>query len=110
MTTIRDGDWVLFSFDPRTGRSVWRLEHDGKVTYRTDYPVSEIVKQNAEARHNSAGNRFGDYTKVASIPLNVLWDDKTGLIKAFDQHDREYLSRWLNDSENRAFRTFEGKV
>jgi len=43
---------------------------------------------------------------VASIPLNVYYDLKQkGIID-----DAKAFKRWLNDSENRFFRTKPGKV
>lgn len=107
---ITDGDWTLLKWDPVTGKSTWRMERDGEVTIRTDQPVDDLIRENAAVRNASAGNRFGDFVKVASIPMAVLWDEKTGLINAFNQNDNRYVSKWLNDSDNRAWRTFEGNV
>ena len=107
---IKDGDWELVTWDPVTRKSTWKLEQDGKITFRTDQPVDQLIADNTAVRNASAGNAFGDYTKVASIPLNVLWDDNIGLMKAHNQGDDKYVSRWLNDSDNRAWRTFEGNV
>lgn len=105
---IRDGDWTLFDYDIKTGRQVWALHHDdGRITFRTDYPVEATMDINA-AQRNLAGNGWkGDYHQIASIPLNVYYDQ---LADAAREGDDKFISRWLNDSDNRAWRTKEGRV
>jgi hypothetical protein len=106
---VKDGDgFELFDFDPATGRSVWRYFDGEKTVFRTDYPVDSLVKQNAESRAHFAGQRHGDWSRVASVPLNVAYD--SGLVEAIDQNDEKFVSRYLNDSDNRAWRTKEGSV
>lgn len=103
--------FTLVSHDPHTGKSVWRREEiDGGVTYRTDEPVDSLIDQNTAVRNASAGNRMGDWVKIASIPSNVLWNPETGLMDAFKQNDERWLAKWLNDGDNRAWRTFGGTV
>lgn len=105
---IRDGDWTLFDYDIATGRQVWSLHHDdGRVTFRTDYPVQATVDINTAQRNMARNDWAGDYHQVASIPLNIYWDQ---LAEASRQGDEKYLSRWLNDSDNRAWRTKNGNV
>lgn len=105
---IRDGDWVLFDYNVKTGRQTWSLTHgDGSVTYRTDYPAEPTVDANTAMRNMLDPGWKGDYHKVASIPLNVYWDQ---LAEANAQGDDRYISKWLNDSDNQAWRTKEGTV
>lgn len=105
---IRDGDWSLWDYDFQTGRSVWKLTNaDGSITFRTDYPVTSIIENNKSDLLDSAGQRWGEGRRVASIPLNIFHEQ---LAAAQDQQDDKFMSRWLNDSDNRAFRTFEGRV
>jgi len=105
---IRDGDWVLFSHDPKLGRTVWALENpDGSTTYRTDYMVQHTVDINQAQRNIAAQGWKGDYHHVASIPLNVYYDQ---LAEAAKQKDDKYLSKWLNDGDNRAWRTKDGMI
>ena len=107
---IRDGDWRLFDYDFRSGRSVWMLEDGNKTIFRTDYPMQATLSENAALR-NEAGKAWkGDWHRIASIPLNIAFDEDLGLMKAHEQGDTKYLSRWLNDSDNRAFRVKEGNV
>lgn len=105
--TIRDGDWELFDYDFRTGRSVWRFFDGAATHFRTDYPVDDILRDNRADFNESNGARFGDGRRVASIPLNIFYEQ---LHEAHCQDDEAFVSRWLNDPDNRAFRTFEGTV
>ncbi|BDU31871.1 hypothetical protein TUMSATVNIG1_24800 [Vibrio nigripulchritudo] len=105
--TIQEGTWTLVDHDPMTGRMVWRTEQDGMTHFRTDYPVDAVIDDNERAFNESLHQRFGDGQRIASIPLNVYFDQ---LHEAHLQGDKQYLSQWLNDPNNRAFRTFKGKV
>jgi hypothetical protein len=105
--TIRDGDWELVNYDQITGRSVWHWFDGEKLHQRTDYPVDQIVKDNTTARNELAGRNWGEGQRVASIPLNIFFDQ---LNDAQAQGDNKFISKWLNDGDNAAFRTFEGRV
>ena len=105
---IRDGDWELFSYDQQTGRQVWEIRNpDGSTTHRTDYPVQPTVDINQAQRNLGQSNWKGDYHQIASIPLNVFYDQ---LGQASREGDDKHISKWLNDSDNRAWRTKEGTV
>lgn len=104
---IKDGDWELFSHDPKLGRTVWRY-FDGKgLHFRTDYQVDRTLELNKQAFNESQGARWNEGRRVASIPLNIYYDQ---LEEAQSQNDEKYLSKWLNNGDNRRFRTFEGDV
>lgn len=108
--TIKDGDWTLDKYDYVTGRSRWyKFETDGSVTYRTDTPVQDTLDMNAFLRNSTAGNAMGDYVQTASIPMAHLFHEGKDLLRSFNESDDKYISRWLNDSDNRKFRTFEGR-
>lgn len=104
---IRDGQWALVEHDLFTGRSIWSYFDGQRTVYRIDYPVAETLKRNAEARNAATGQRWGDGQRIASIPANVFHDQ---LGEANRQNDDRYIAKWLNDSDNAAFRTFEGKI
>lgn len=105
---IRDGDWRLFDYDPKLRRQVWvRDNGDGTQTWRTDYEVDPTIEMNAALRNSLSPGWKGDWHKVASIPLNVFHDQ---LAEASRQGDDRYLSKWLNDSDNSAWRSKEGRV
>lgn len=106
--TIRDGDFTLFSHDPHLKRTVWARENgDGTTTYRTDYEVDPTVEINTAQRNMAENGWRGDYHHIASVPLNLFWDK---IAEASRQGDDRFISKWLNDSDNRAWRTKSGRV
>ncbi|AYD02199.1 hypothetical protein [Neorhizobium sp. NCHU2750] len=105
---IRDGDWELFDYDYATGRSVWRYFDGQQTIFRTDYPVHHLVEQNLLERQETPAGWKGDWHKIGSVPLNMAYD--SGLVDAITQQDDKFVSRFLNDSDNRAWRTKEGRV
>ena len=109
MTEIYDGQWRLIEFDPATGRSIWMImEDDGGMHFEVRYPADATIEANKEARASSAGKPFGEWARVASIPLNFF--HASGLAEAMAQGDDRFVSKVLNDADNRAWRTKEGKV
>lgn len=107
---IRDGDWALHEYDPATGRTVWALFDGEKVVFRVDTPVAASIEENALARNTASSGWGGDYHRIASVPMQLLYDDNLGLNKAIQGGDDKFLSRWLNNSDNRAWRTKDGTV
>ena len=105
-----DATWMLFDDDPEIQRKVWiAWDKNGlMVAAHVEQEVDSILEANVEAEKETHGKRFGDYNRIASIPL-TMWE-KTGLGDAVDAGDRKYLSKVLNDSDNRKFRTSRGKV
>jgi hypothetical protein len=101
---------VLFEHDPEIGRTVW-LVFDDKGNMKgahVEQEVDAILEANKMWADISAGTRFGDYNRIASVPLTFL--EKTGLGDAIDNGDRRYLSKVLNDGDNAKFRTSRGRV
>lgn len=108
MGRICDGDWELFDHDFRLKRTVWmRRNADGTTTMRTDYAVDDTLEANRDMRNVASAGWKGDWHKVASIPLNVFHDQ---LAEASRQDDSKFIDRWLNDANNRAYRTKDGKL
>ena len=105
---IRDGEWTLVDSDLKLKRFVWaRQNPDGTTTYRTDYHADDTVEANRDMRNAASKGWQGDWHKVASIPLNVFHDR---LAEASRQGDDAYISRFLNDSDNRAWRSKDGRI
>ena len=105
---IRDGDWTLVDGDVKMGRYVWAMTNpDGSTTYRTDYTVDPTVEANTAARNMADSGWKGDWHKVASIPMPIYYDK---LHEAVTQDDMRFVDRFLNDSDNRAWRTKGGRV
>ncbi|RUW04045.1 MAG: hypothetical protein E5X94_00630 [Mesorhizobium sp.] len=101
---------VFFDHDPEIGRTVWLIFDDqGNLKgAHVEQEIDAILDANAEAEKASHGVRFGDYQRVASVPLTFF--EKTGLGDAIDGGDKRYLSKVLNDSDNSRFRTSRGRV
>lgn len=101
---------VFFDYDPEIGRTVWLVFDDqGRMKgAHVEQEVDAILEANAEAEKATHGVRFGDYNRVASVPLTFL--ERSGLDQAIDARDQRYISKVLNDSDNRKFRTSRGSV
>ncbi len=80
---------------------------DDKFTIATSQDVSSIVKANKVARNEiDRHHKHGEWSKVASIPLSVYYDlERRGILK-----DQKALKKWLNDSDNQAFRTRDARL
>jgi len=103
-----DEGFELVDWDAATGKSVWAKREGDSITYRSDYPVDSILSLNAEQRAIAERGWRGDLHHIASVPVATAWD--SGLVEAFGDADDKFMSRWLNDADNRAFRTKEGVV
>ncbi len=99
--------WKLHERDNETGRSVWINRDGDNLHWRITYCSDDIVDSNRVAFNDSIGKKWGAGQIVASIPLNLYYEQ---LAEAQDQGDDRYVSAWLNDPDNRAFRTFWGRV
>ena len=69
--------------------------------------VTDIVEENKALYNLSDGvPRFGDGKRVASIPMVIYMElQRQGITK-----DPVAFKRWLNDPDNRCFRTLPGVV
>jgi hypothetical protein len=67
--------------------------------------ISGIIEAN-KAEFNAAPERWGEWTKVGSIPLSVYYElERQGIL-----NDQKAMAKWLNDPDNRAFRTRPGTI
>lgn len=82
-------------------------EAEDRVTIETIADVTELVEQNkAIFNEHTRLDRHGEWARVASIPLCVYYDLKAkGIVD-----DEEAMKKWLNDPDNRFFRTRSGVV
>jgi hypothetical protein len=93
-------------------RTEWYMwDDDGNVALQTDWNVTPIVEAtkgvfNTHDRPNFSG---GDWFHVASIPYSVVEDYKRKHGKNL-LADREHVRHWVNDPDNRCFRTRPGRV
>lgn len=98
-----------FDYDPATGtRRTFHYFDDDTFSIETTQDTSGLVEENLLHRNNDAGNWKGDGhgVRVAQLPLHIWADLKLrGIID-----DQKAFRKWLNDPDNRFFRTKPGRV
>ena len=100
----------LFDFDPITGtKKMWHYDADkDEAVIETIFDINAIGEDN-KAKYNSFDERAnwnGDMHHVASIPMSLFYK-----LKAEGKlDDQAYMKRFLNDPDNRVFRTRPGDV
>ena len=101
--------WKVWQSDPETGVVTYYLRDGDLVHYKTVAPAAQIIDENKKLRASIEGQRQQDGigNLVARIPLSVAYD---GLSQALVQQDKGYVSKWLNDGDNAAFRVKEGRT
>ena len=97
----------IFNHDDFTGITSYWLYDEGTdtATIKASQNVEPLLELN-KIDFNEAPTGWGDGRRVASIPLNVYWDLKQKGIVG----DQKALRRWLNDPDNRLFRTRPGII
>lgn len=82
----------------------------------TQQDVSAIVEDNKRELNDAENHWRGTMHKVASIPLSVYYGlmergyvDQAGNVIDHDEVEK-WLTKFLNDSDNRAFRTKPGSI
>ena len=96
-------------------QSAVHADGDGGIIIETRQDISAILEQNKK-EYNSYDERakwsdhlFGN--KVASIPLTVIDDlNAKGIMRGFAVLDEKRFKAWLNERDNRVFRTRTGVV
>lgn len=100
--------WYFMDDNPLTGIRHWGLDTEDGTIIRTEYYMAvPFMEANQQQRNATDGQRFGNFRHVASIPMHI-WARE--IVPRQQQHDDKSLRKWLNDIDNRAFRTFGGKV
>jgi len=96
-------------------QSVAHADGDGGIIVETRQDITANIEQNLK-EFNSYDERakwsddiFGN--KIASIPLTVIDDlNAKGIMRGFAVIDEKQMKAWLNNPDNRFFRTRPGKV
>jgi hypothetical protein len=89
-------------------KQYWHDHDDGSVTIQTVQDVEDVAESNKQSFNqvDERANWQGDMHKVASIPMAIFYDLKRkGILD-----DPAAMKKWLNDSDNRVFRTRPGTV
>ncbi len=99
----------LFDKDDALGITrIWHYDAEkDEATIETRQDVSQIIEENKqEYAQIDERARWGEWTRVASIPMSIYFK-----MKAEGKLDDEaYMKRWLNDPDNKYFRTRSGEV
>ena len=97
----------IFDTDPLTGITrYWHVRENGEFVIETEQKIN-VDESNSRFRNmTDKRTKWGDMARVASIPLNVYYDLKRRGIA----DDPKAMKKWLNDPDNRVFRTREGTV
>ena len=96
----------LFDADPAMGR--YRTYHIDPATHQHTITTHQYVPEELNRRkyNDDTGGWKGDFHHVASVPGNILFD----LLRKGIIDDPKAFSRWLNDPDNRVFRTKAGII
>ena len=87
---------------------LWHEHDDGSVTIETKQDLTDVTEDNKRT-FNQIDERAGwagDMHRVASIPMSIYYElQRKGII-----NDPTAMKKWLNDPDNRVFRTRPGTV
>lgn len=84
------------------------FEFERGTIRRTEYYAADtFMEANAARLRANDGARWKDGRVVASVPMNIWAKD---IAPRMRDGNTASLKRWLNDSRNRCFRTFKGRV
>lgn len=102
-------DKRLLDVDPFLGITEYFYYDDdtGECRIEQVQDTNQIVQQNLAQRNLTDKNtKWGEWSKVATIPISVWADlNQKGIVK-----DPAAFKKWLNDPDNRFFRTREGRL
>lgn len=102
----------IVDFDPATKvRRILSADDAGLLHASNTQDVEDRINLN-KALQNEPRGRWGEGSRVASLPL-VVYEGliQKGIINRQGAVvDQRAFRRWLNDPDNRAFRTRLGKV
>ncbi len=89
------------------------LNDKDEITIKQEQEVSALIEQN-KREYNDTEKKWSDQlfgNKVASIPFVAIDKlNKQGIMQGFKVLDQKRLFAWLNDPENRFFRTKPGQL
>jgi hypothetical protein len=103
----------LMNVDADTGIVQTAIDDgDGGLIIETSQDITPIIEQNkALYAQTDERARWGEWTRIGSIPMAVIQDlNKKGILRGFHVVDQKKFKAWLNDSENRFFRTRPGRI
>ena len=91
--------------DHKTGYKSEFITEDDKVVYHTTQDVAPVIDHVKKLRDNTL-KPGKDMRHIAEVPM-VIW--QKALREGWSK-DRAKWKKWLNDPDNKVFRTWQGKV
>ena len=89
------------------------LNDKDEITIEQSQDVSALIDQNKK-EYNAADTKWSDKlmgNKVASVPFAAIDKlNKQGIMKGYEILDQKRFFAWLNNPENRFFRTKPGHL
>ena len=89
------------------------LNDKDEITFKQSQDVTDLIEANKQ-EYNNAETKWSDQlfgNKVASIPFTAVDKlNKQGIMQGFKVLDQKRFFAWLNDPENRFFRTKPGHL
>lgn len=100
----------LFDEDPLTGIRTTFVMEPGARDYKLvrEQWIDGQLQNNLDQRNHREGNWKGESHHVARIPNIVVEEYKRRGIDLIQ--DKDELQKWVNDPDNRMFRTRPGRV
>jgi hypothetical protein len=103
----------LFSESPE--HFIRRIQHehaDGSGAIETFQDITQTVEENEHNYRERSGSRWKHFQNhVASIPTSIYYKlMRDGIIDDINDPDMVRLKAWLNDTDNQAFRTRDGRL
>lgn len=100
-TRILDGNKLSAS------RLLMHHHDDGSFQIEEREDAEALIETNRTLRNETVRDQFGgEMHRVASIPMNIYME----LVQKGITRDPKAFAAWLNDRDNRAFRTHEALV
>lgn len=104
MAKIRNNDGSITTFHD---------VDDGGVVIAKEQNIDALVNANKE-EYNNADSKWSDNAlenRVARVPLAVFDQlQKEGITRGFTILDQKRFKAWLNNPDNRVFRTKAGRI
>lgn len=104
----------LVSVDKAAGKETWvHIENNGNMVFETKQNIDNLIKKNREEQNeyrkdSLIGNTQRHQQKVAEIPTALY--HKLLLELGEPRDNPNGWKKWLNDYDNRVFRTSGGSV
>ena len=83
-------------------------EEDDKLIVKNSYDAQSLIDRNTAIRNDNLG-KGQNMRLAASIPLHMLFELQS-IWKAQGLDEKVELKKWLNDPDNRAFRTSNDRI